>query len=67
MRRVKAFFVLRGTTYTEWARSQGFSPQMTSYAILNPAPRGRLAARIRRELYRLLGDGVKDESQKGAA
>lgn len=50
MRRVKAHFALRGTTYSQWAVSHGFSKQMVAYVILHPVKRGILAARIREAL-----------------
>lgn len=55
MRLVKAYFAAQGSTYTAWAKSHNYSPQIVSYAILHRGTRGVLVPRIRGELYRELG------------
>lgn len=60
MRRVRAHFVLKGTTYTAWARSHKFHPSTASYSIL-VAGTGRKTRAIREALLRELGEMSRSE------
>jgi hypothetical protein len=57
-RRVKAFFVLRGTTYKAWGLAHGYRHSSIRYAILQPLttrPRRRMKE-IRERLLQELGE-----------
>jgi len=55
MRRVRAHFILRGTTYTQWARANHIHPSTASYAILI-ATTGRKTRAVRERLLQELGE-----------
>ena len=55
MRRVKAHFILRGTTYTQWARENHIHPSTASYSILI-ATSGRKTRAVRERLLQELGE-----------
>jgi len=65
MRRVKAHFALRDSTYSVWARLHGWSPQMVSWSIRSGAPRGLLARAIRDALYIELGERSTEKQGGG--
>lgn len=69
MRLVKAHFARQGTTYTHWAKSHHWSPQIVSYAILHRGRKGALVPRIREQLYAELGlaSNIQTFPHEGAA
>ena len=59
MRRVKAHFVLRGTTYKAWGQLHGYRHSSIRYAILQPLttrPRRRMSEIRERVLQELRGE-----------